>query len=355
MPFAPLEKSPNRYRGRFAPSPTGLLHAGSLVAALASWLDARAHSGAWLVRIEDIDPPRCPAGAARGILAQLAALGLHADEPVCYQSQRHGHYEKALENLKNQQLAYPCYCTRAQIEASLIAANAGQPVPRHAPRPYPRTCRTSPPAAPLQQRHSWRFDLTTMAARLAAVDFPLEPQAPEHNANAGLANADAQTARKLAWHVDAAARLHWSDRALGAQSQDLHACAGDVVVRRSDGLWAYPLAVVADDAAQGITHVVRGADLASQTPTQLVLQAALGVAAPQYLHTPLVCMPDGEKLSKQHGAPPIDTSSEASCCAALQNAAEFLGLPRATGSAAQMLHFWVGHWTERWLGTRAST
>lgn len=316
-----------RYRGRFAPSPTGLLHAGSVVAALASWLDARAHGGAWLVRIEDIDPPRCPAGAAEGILGQLAALGLHADEAVCYQSQRHSDYEKALEILKNQQLVYPCCCSRAQIDAALVAANAGQSLPRHAPRPYPRTCRARAPSWVQQQRHSWRFDLTAMATSLAGV------------------NTQSATSAR-GWSVDADGVLHWRDRALGAQSQALHACAGDIVVRRSDGLWAYPLAVVVDDAASGITHVVRGADLAEQTPAQLVLQAALGVAAPQYLHTPLVRMPDGEKLSKQHGALPVDTSSAEAARATLAQAARFLQLPDAQNQATigQMLAFWVAHW-----------
>lgn len=331
MTFAPAAASftrpSSRYRGRFAPSPTGLLHAGSLVAALASWLDARAHGGAWLVRIEDIDPPRCWAGADEGILAQLAALGLHADEPVVRQSQRGQHYAQCLEYLQNQQLSYPCICTRARIEAALVAANHGQPLPRHAPRPYPRICRRQRLEVSAHSRAAWRLDMVEVLQNMQQ-NNGLSPQ----------------------WHIDPAGVLHWTDRALGAQHQAPAAVAGDIVLRRADGLWAYPLAVVADDAASGITHIVRGADLADQTPAQIALQAALHLPTPRYLHVPLVRMPDGEKLSKQHGAAPIDTSSEAACRAALAGAAQFLQLPSASADAsrAQMLAFWVGHWGARY-------
>ncbi|MCE2908734.1 MAG: tRNA glutamyl-Q(34) synthetase GluQRS, partial [Burkholderiaceae bacterium] len=207
------------YRGRFAPSPTGLLHAGSLVAALASWLDARAHGGAWLVRIEDVDAPRCVAGAGEAILAQLAACGLHPDEPVWWQHARGEAYAAALQRLRAAGLAYDCGCTRADIDAALAAA--GRPHERFGERVYPGTCRAG-----------------------------LRGRAP----------------RAVRLRVDG--RIDWLDRRLGPQNQDLAAEVGDFVLQRADGLWAYQLAVVVDDAAQGITDVVRGEDLADNTARQ---------------------------------------------------------------------------------------
>ncbi len=284
------------YRGRFAPSPTGPLHAGSLVAALASWLDARAHGGAWLVRIEDVDTPRCVPGADRLILEQLAACGLVSDEPVCWQSTRGTHYQAALDRLIAQGDAYPCACSRKDIEAALHAA--GRHRERHHAAVYPGTCRPE------------RGGLQGKAAR--------------------------------AWRLQVdPGEMHWQDRRLGAQQQDVAAEVGDFVLRRADGLWAYQLAVVVDDAAQGITHVVRGEDLADNTPRQILLQRALGLPTPSYLHTPLVRDASGEKLSKQNGAKALDLRDP---LAALQTAAAVLGLPGAAGP----LHEALARWTRAW-------
>jgi glutamyl-Q tRNA(Asp) synthetase len=284
------------YRGRFAPSPTGPLHAGSLVAALASWLDARAHGGAWLVRIEDVDTPRCVPGADRLILEQLAACGLVSDEPVCWQSTRGAHYQAALDRLIAQGDAYPCACSRKDIEAALHAA--GRHRERHHAAVYPGTCRPE------------RGGLQGKAAR--------------------------------AWRLQVdPGEMHWQDRRLGAQQQDVAAEVGDFVLRRADGLWAYQLAVVVDDAAQGITHVVRGEDLADNTPRQILLQRALGLPTPSYLHTPLVRDASGEKLSKQNGAKALDLRDP---LAALQTAAAVLGLPGAAGP----LHEALARWTRAW-------
>jgi glutamyl-Q tRNA(Asp) synthetase len=265
------------YRGRFAPTPSGPLHAGSLVAALASWLDARAHGGQWLVRIEDVDQPRCQPGAAGHILAQLAACGLASDEPPLHQSTRIGRYAEAAQALRTGGLAYPCGCTRREIDDALAAA--GRPHARDAERTYPGTCR--PGLAGKPER----------ALRLAVAEGP----------------------------------LHWHDRRLGPQVQDVAREVGDFVLHRADGIWAYQLAVVVDDAAQGITHVVRGEDLADNTARQIVLQRALGLPTPHYLHTPLVLAADGHKLSKQNGATALDTREPV---AALQAAGAVLGLPR---------------------------
>jgi len=286
------------YIGRFAPSPTGALHAGSLVAALASWLDARAHGGRWLVRIEDIDTPRCVSGADETILAQLAACGLLPDEAPLWQSERTAWYEQALASLVAADLAYPCTCSRSAID--LANAARGSARPRNGDRVYPGTCRdgsqsTGPSA--------WR--MRTQAAP---------------------------------------ALLHWQDRRLGEQTQDLHTQVGDFVLRRADGLFTYQLAVVVDDAAQGISHVVRGEDLADNTTRQRWLQDALSLPVPQYLHTPLVMGRNGEKLSKQNGAQAIDTVAP---LAALNAAAAVLGLPVQSGNTSDALAAWTAAWPWR--------
>ena len=271
------------YAGRFAPSPTGLLHAGSLVAALASWLDASAHGGQWLVRIEDVDTARCVPGADQIILQQLAACDLTSDGPVLWQSQRGEHYAAALQSLVNQGWAYPCGCSRKEIESA-------QAVARHSAAVYPGTCREGLNGKPAR---AWRLNVLAVQA---ALGLP--------------------------------AITHWRDRRLGAQQQNVGQDVGDFVLRRADGLWAYQLAVVVDDAAQCITHVVRGQDLADNTARQIVLQHALGLPTPQYLHTPLVLGTDGEKLSKQNGALALDLSDP---LAALGQAAQLLGLPAQPG------------------------
>ena len=287
------------YRGRFAPSPTGPLHAGSLVAALASWLDAKAHDGQWWVRIEDTDGPRCPPGTDQLILQQLAQCHLHPDAPVQWQSHRTHLYQAALDQLQRDGHIYPCICSRKDITTALTAQ--GWAAQRHAAAPYPGTCRHQPPTAPqlAQGPHAWRFRVPSGV-----------------------------------WH--------WHDRCLGAQSQDLALSVGDVVLRRADGLWAYQLAVVVDDAEQGITHVVRGQDLADNTPRQMALQQALGLATPIYMHTPLVLGTDGEKLSKQNGAQALDTHDPLAC---LQAAATVLGLSAHPGPVAEALGSWVQQWS----------
>ena len=284
------------YVGRFAPSPTGLLHAGSLVAALASWLDARAHHGRWLVRIENVDTPRCVPDADTGILAQLQALALVPDAPPTWQSRRGERYDAALAQLKRGGWAYPCTCSRSDIAAAL--ARAGVPQVAHVERVYPGTCRPptfastdAAPAVPFKRTPAWRMRIRTPAGEDVVID--------------------------------------WHDRLRGDQRQDVTAAVGDFVLKRADGLWAYQLAVVVDDAAQGITDVVRGADLADNTARQIHLQRALGLPTPRYLHTPLVYADDGQKLSKQTGARALALRSDVDAVVALRRAARVLGLPAA--------------------------
>jgi glutamyl-Q tRNA(Asp) synthetase len=295
------------YRGRFAPSPTGLLHAGSLVAALASWLDARAHDGRWLVRIEDIDTPRCVPGAAAAILGQLAACGLLPDEPPVWQSTRTLHYERAITRLVARGSAYPCGCSRADIAHAL--AQQGRERPRHAELVYPGTCRDGLHGKPAR------------ALRLRA-------------------GAEPEGARdKLA--------IAWFDRRRGGQQQDVAAEVGDFVLKRADGLWAYQLAVVVDDADQQISDVVRGEDLADNTPRQILLQRALGLATPQYLHTPVLRDAAGEKLSKQNGARPVDTGAPLDV---LNAAALVLDLAPRGATLGDWLASATAEWRARWRG-----
>lgn len=291
------------YVGRFAPSPTGPLHAGSLVAALASWLDARAHGGRWLVRIEDVDGPRCVPGADAEILRQLQALSLVPDEPPVWQSRRGDRYQHALDRLVEAGQAYPCACTRRDIAQALAAA--GQAHRRHEEWVYPGTCRAGLHGRPAR---AWRVR-TGDERRPVVID--------------------------------------WHDRRLGDQHQDVTHAVGDFVVRRADGLWAYQLAVVVDDGEQGVTDVVRGEDLADNTARQIHLQRLLGLPVPRTLHTPLVRDDRGEKLSKQHGAPALDVSEPA---AALQAAAAVLGLPSLEApDTASWLSSAVQAWTATWV------
>lgn len=309
-----------QYRGRFAPSPTGPLHAGSLVAALASWLDARAHRGCWLIRIEDVDLPRCVPGAGQTILQQLAACGLLPDESPVYQSQRGALYQQSLDQLVAAGLAYPCSCTRQDIARALAAA--GQARERHGELVYPGTCRHGLNGRAVR---AWRF-LTIKTES----NGPLPQSIP--------ARAAINTVAVLKAGQD---ELKWHDRLLGLQSQNVSREVGDFVLRRADGLWAYQLAVVADDAAQGITDVVRGQDLVDNTARQILLQRALHLPTPGYLHTPLVRGANGEKLSKQNGAQALDTRDP---LAALNQAAARLGLLPQTGQTADALAAWVTAW-----------
>ncbi|WP_434033519.1 tRNA glutamyl-Q(34) synthetase GluQRS [Cupriavidus sp. a3] len=281
------------YRGRFAPSPTGPLHMGSLVTALASWLDARAHGGQWLVRIEDIDMPRCVRGADQDILQTLARLGMTPDEPPVWQSRREAHYAEALRRLDAAGQLYPCGCSRKEIADSLVHVRE-----RHQTLGYPGIC-----------RHGLNGKLPR-AWRVRVPDGP-------------------------------AATICFDDRWQGRQCQDLETELGDFVLRRADGLWAYQLAVVVDDGLQGITHIVRGADLLDSTPRQIHLQHLLDLPTPSYLHVPVVVNEIGEKLSKQSGAQAIDTGAPLE---ALRQAGMNLGLANHEGNVRD----WLARATEDW-------
>ncbi len=289
--------------GRFAPSPTGPLHDGSLVAALASWLDARAHGGRWLVRIEDVDTPRCLPGMDELILRQLATLGLVPDEPPVRQAGRAAAYELALGALRTAGWAYDCACSRRDIDVALAAR--GVPRQRHEQAVYPGTCRD------------------------------------------GLRGKPARAVRLRTQHLGIGPRIDWFDRRLGPMTQDVEREVGDFVLRRADGLWAYQLAVVVDDAWQQVSHVVRGEDLADNTARQILLQRALALPTPDYLHLPLVLGADGHKLSKQNGATPIDLADP---LAALRKAARVLRLPPLEAVRhADWLAAAVRAWAARWV------
>jgi glutamyl-Q tRNA(Asp) synthetase len=296
------------YIGRFAPSPTGPLHAGSLLAALASWLDARAHGGQWLVRVEDVDRVRSVPGLDRIILRQLSDCGLHPDRPPVWQSKRSVLYQQALDRLRAQSLAYPCNCSRHDIEAAL--SQPGRSRTRHAERVYPGSCR-----AGLSHR-------------------------------TGKAGNARETG--LAWRLrtDAVPAVHWTDRRLGEQRQDVASEVGDFVLKRADECFSYQLAVVVDDAAQSITDVVRGADLCDNTARQILLQRRLGLPTLRYLHTPLVLGANLEKLSKQNGAQAIDTQAPLD---ALNHAAAELGLPPHRGPLTDAFNLWIQAWKQAWV------
>jgi glutamyl-Q tRNA(Asp) synthetase len=301
----PGERTPSReaaYVGRFAPSPTGLLHAGSLVAALASWLDARAHGGRWLVRMEDLDTQRNVTGAAEAILAQLARCGLHPDAPVLFQSHRLALYEAALRRLQAGGRAYPCACSRRDVALAVAAPTGANEAPGEAI--YPGTCWTG-----LHGRTA-----RSMRLRVESVDGSDE------------------------------VKVSWTDRRLGSRSQDVARAVGDFVLKRADGVFAYQLAVVVDDAEQGVTDVVRGEDLVDSTARQILLQRLLEVPTPRYLHTPLVRTPDGAKLSKQTGATPVGLDDP---LRALSEAGAVLGLAPRGIRIAEWLESAVGCWRAR--------
>lgn len=282
-------KSPDpalTYIGRFAPSPTGPLHMGSLIAALASYLDARAQRGHWLVRMEDLDPPREPAGAADIILAQLDALGLHWDGSVLYQSQRQDAYEEALRELQHSDLCFACDCSRQRLRA-LNSVYDGH-CREHKPEPGKKT----------------------------ALRIKILPE-----------------------------RFTFIDRIQGEYSQQLADDVGDFVIKRKDGLFAYQLAVVVDDAFQQITDIVRGYDLLDSTPRQLYLQQCLKLATPRYAHIPVIVNNKGQKLSKQHFATPIDAQNGPFL---LHEALKFLGQrpdkKLCQASCTELLQWGVEHW-----------
>lgn len=281
------------YIGRFAPSPTGPLHLGSLVAAVASYLDARAHRGTWLVRIEDVDTSRSVVGASEAILEALEVFGMRWDASPLIQSQRGAHYDRALARLKATGQVFPCACTRREI------ADTGQPGADGGPV-YPGTCRNG--IASGQVPRSWRLRVSD---RVETVN----------------------------------------DRHAGPIEQNLAREVGDFILKRADGPWAYQLAVVIDDAAQGVTDVVRGSDLLLSTPRQAFLQRCLGYPAPRYLHVPVVTDAHGIKLSKQTGAKALDLARPID---ALESAARHLGLGPI--GAADLAEFWEQasvRWSER--------
>lgn len=279
------------YIGRFAPSPTGPLHFGSLIAALASWLQARQAGGRWLVRMEDLDPPREVPGAADAILRVLERYRLHWDGAVLYQSRRHEHYRAALDSLLRAGLAYPCGCTRREIQA---AGHTGIDA-----IVYPGTCRQGLPAGK-------------------------SPRAYRLRVKAGV--------------------TAFGDRTQGEIRQDVAREVGDFVLRRADGYWAYQLAVVVDDAAQGITEVVRGADLLNSTARQIHLQDVLELPTPAYVHLPVAVNEQGKKLSKQTHAPSLN---DAEVLPTLLGAWAFLGqetiLP-SVDAPEDFLAWAVEHW-----------
>jgi glutamyl-Q tRNA(Asp) synthetase len=264
------------YVGRFAPSPTGPLHAGSLVAAMASYLDAKAHHGQWLLRIEDLDEARAIPDATESILQYLVAFGMQWDGEVVFQSRRKALYQAAFERLDAD--SYPCGCSRREIADSRVGiASDGAAV-------YPGTCRDGLPAGKAPR-----------AFRLRVPDLSKPGEC-----------------------------IRFEDRWFGPVTQHLATEVGDFVLKRADGFWAYQLAVVVDDAVQGVTHVVRGADMLDSTARQIYLQRLLTLQTPLYLHVPVVVNADGEKLSKQTGAEALDLAQPQKILIA---AAQFLGLP----------------------------
>lgn len=284
--------SPACYKGRFAPSPTGPLHFGSLVAAAGSYLDARASRGKWLVRMEDVDRLRCRPAYDKAIMLSLEAYGFQWDGSVMRQSERNEAYQAALETLRKKNLAYPCACTRKEISDSDIAPD-GAPI-------YPGTCAAGLPAG--KTPRAWRIRVSGQTIRFV-------------------------------------------DLVQGRLSQDLSKTVGDFVLLRADGYFAYQLAVVVDDASQGITRIVRGADLLDSTPRQIYLQHCLGVSFPEYAHLPVAVNAAGEKLSKQTRARALDDKNPV---LALLAAFEFLGMPSLRGNDTSLDDLWkeaVRHWS----------
>lgn len=307
----PAAGAASRYVGRFAPSPTGPLHLGSVTTALASFLDARAHHGAWLLRIEDIDPPREQPGAAQAILKSLHELNMATDQPVIWQSQRQPAYQAALESLIESGLVYPCSCSRREILATVARRDGITPDQlRGSAVIYPGTCRDGDAREPVNC--SYRINVSGQ-------------------------------------------QIRWADRPAGFQSgKPQSAClaqsVGDFTVRRRDGLWSYQLAVVVDDHFSGVTDVVRGTDLADSTARQIFLHRCLDRCAPRTLHIPVINDQDGNKLSKQSGAAPAITDGPVSQRIALLNQS-MIHLGLAPVPAQTLAEFW--HRAEQiWAGSK---
>ncbi|PIE00761.1 MAG: tRNA glutamyl-Q(34) synthetase GluQRS [Thiothrix nivea] len=290
------------YIGRFAPSPTGPLHFGSLLAAVASYLEARSQQGKWLLRIEDIDKPREVPGAADNIIHTLKRYGFVSDEPIIYQSQRGNAYQQALEQLSA--YTYPCTCSRREIHRHANIGPLGVI--------YPGTCRN-------QQKRNQSDPADNR-------QYAIRVRVPDEN-------------------------IGFNDAVQGSHCQNLQAESGDFIIRRADGLFAYQLAVVVDDQWQGVTHIVRGADLLPNTQRQICLQRYLGYTTPQYLHIPLAMNPDGQKLSKHTHAPAIPADSTADIIGHLCRAMRFLGhRPPPADTFARTGEFWqwaIAHWNQQ--------
>lgn len=281
------------YRGRFAPSPTGLLHIGSLLTAVASYADARANNGKWLVRIEDLDPPREMKGAADHILWTLEAFGLEWDDRVIYQSQRHDLYVDALDSLKKQGWVYPCYCSRKDWQAVALCGIDGLI--------YNGNCRS-------------------------------------------LLNRPSEKDKQHAWRIKVSDEIiEFHDGIVGHYVQNLARDIGDFVLLRADGHWAYQLAVVVDDAEQGITHIVRGQDLLISTPRQIYLQRCLKISTPNYIHLPLLVNKMGQKWSKQTQAPALNLAHQEML---LRQIMVYLNLPIApqVNKPGDLLTWIVDNW-----------
>ncbi len=274
-----------KYVGRFAPSPTGPLHFGSIIAALASYLDARHNGGKWLLRMDDLDTPRVKTGADNKILYTLEALGMHWDGDILYQSQRHNAYREAEYFLESRDLLFPCYCSRRLVGGL----------------PYPGTCRK----AKLNTDRQHALRLKTESELCVLYDL-IQPD----------------------------------------YSQNLHEETGDFIIKRADGIYAYHLAVALDDAYQNITHVVRGADLMESTPRQIYLQKILGLPTPIYAHLPLAVSQSGQKISKQSGAEDVLLKNQPASI--LLSCLEFLGQGTETGllqaSVAEVIHWGTANW-----------
>ncbi|WP_434779516.1 tRNA glutamyl-Q(34) synthetase GluQRS [Neisseria sp. Ec49-e6-T10] len=279
------------YIGRFAPSPTGALHLGSLLAALGSFLDAKSHQGKWLVRIEDVDTTRTVKNADTQILKTLEAFGLLWDDQVVYQSQRTEAYQEALTYLQQHQQVYPCFCSRKKVKEEGKEGIDGAIYSGH--------CRLFL-SNDFTQPHSWRFYVPKGV-------------------------------------------FGFEDRILGTYNQNVHEQIGDFILKRRDHLWAYQLAVVVDDAWQNITHIVRGQDLLISTPRQIALQQALGLPTPQYAHLPLLVNNHGQKLSKQTLAPALNLHETLTL---LKKVLPFLGLlpPNGIDTIDDLLQWAITHW-----------
>ena len=301
LPGSSHAAAPSGYCGRFAPSPTGPLHFGSMVAALASFLEARQQQGRWLLRMEDLDTARCSPQAADLILRQLEAHGLEWDGPVLYQSQRSTHYQTALDRLTQAGQAYPCACTRSEL-ARITPQRHGS----DGALIYPGCCRAG--LVPGRSARAWRLRVERQ-------------------------------------------QLTFEDAIQGPQTQPLDSAVGDFILRRADGLFAYQLAVVVDDAEQGITHVLRGADLLDSTPRQILLQQLLGYPTPHYAHVPVAVDQQQQKLSKQTRALAVSLQQPS---ITLHAVLEFLGQqPPAELQRASLAELW--HWAQtHWRLTRVA-